>query len=189
MSRLNTGVAARRYSTGAMLFHWIIAIAVIVNWRFVDAAEHAGSKAEAGEIMINHKALGITILVLTLGRLAWRLTHKVPPISSNYATWEKVLARTVHIIFYVLLIGLPLGGWLATSFFGNGVDMWGFFTVPALPIGNSPETGKTIIGLHRTGGEVMLYLIALHTIGALKHTFFNKDGTLWRMLPFGTPKV
>ncbi|WP_336986912.1 cytochrome b [Altererythrobacter aquiaggeris] len=188
MNTLDTSAAARRYSTGAMIFHWVIAVAVIVNWRIAEAAEHAASKAEAGEIMINHKALGITILVLTLARLAWRLTHKVPPLSSSLAGWEKVLARSVHIIFYVLLIGLPIGGWLGVSMFGAGVDMWGLFTVPGLPVGESPETGKAIIGLHKTGGEIMLYLIALHIVGALKHTLFDKDGTLWRMLPFGSPK-
>ncbi len=187
MSSLNTGAAARRYSTGAMLFHWIIAIAVIVNWRIAEAAEHA-SKAEAGAILVNHKALGITILLLTLGRLAWRLTHKVPPMPTNHAHWEKVLARTVHIIFYVLLIGLPIGGWLASSYFGKGVDVWGVFTLPALPVGKDAAIGKAIFGLHGTGGEIFIYLIALHILGALKHTFFNKDGTLWRMLPFGTPK-
>ncbi len=187
MSTINTGAAGSRYSTGAMIFHWVIAIAVIANWRIAEAAEHA-PKADAGAIMLNHKALGITILILTLGRLAWRLTHKVPPISNNHANWEKILARTVHIIFYVLLIGLPIGGWLGVSYFGKGVDVWGIFTLPALPVGEDPAAGKAIFGFHGTGGEIFIYLIALHILGALKHTFFDKDGTLWRMLPFGSPK-
>jgi cytochrome b561 len=88
-----------------------------------------------------------------------------------------------------LLIGLPIGGWLATSYFGRGVDMWGMFTVPAIPVGNSPEMGKSIIGLHYTGGEVLIYLIGLHILGALKHTFWDKDGTLFKMLPFGRAKA
>jgi len=173
-----------RYSTGAMIFHWIIAIAVIVTWRIVETAEHA-SKVDKGYWMDHHKALGITILVLTLGRLIWRLSHPVPPLASTVAKWQKILARSVHIIFYVLLIGLPIGGWLATSYFGRGVDMWGMFTVPAIPVGNSPEMGKSIIGFHHTGGEILIYLIGLHILGALKHTFWDKDGTLFKMLPFG----
>ena len=175
---------ARRYSTGAMIFHWVIAVAVIVNWRIVEAAEHLAD-AEKAPLMANHKALGITILLLTIGRLLWRWTHPVPPLPSGLAQWERTLARTVHVVFYVLLIGLPIGGWLAGSYFGKGVDVFGIFTLPALPLGDNPDAGKTIIGLHKTGGEVFIYLIALHILGALKHTFFDKNGGIFRMLPFG----
>ncbi|WP_128892254.1 cytochrome b [Erythrobacter sp. HKB08] len=174
-----------RYSLGAMAFHWIIAIAVIWNWRIAENAEHAASREAAGAIMADHKALGITILLLTLGRLAWRLTHKVPPLPSTLANWERVLARTVHVIFYVMLIGLPIGGWLASSFYGKGIDMWGLFTWPALPVGENADTGKAIFELHGTGGSILIYLIGLHILGALKHTFFDKAGGIFRMLPFG----
>lgn len=181
---MDTTTSGRRYSVGAMIFHWVIAVAVIVNWRIVEAAEHLGD-AEKAPLMANHKALGITILLLTIGRLLWRWTHPVPPLPSNLANWERVLARTVHVIFYVLLIGLPIGGWLAGSFFGLGVDVFGIFSLPALPVGENPDAGKAIIGFHKTGGEVFIYLIALHILGALKHTFFDKNGGVFRMLPFG----
>lgn len=180
--------ARARYSKGAMLFHWVIAIAVIANWRIAEAAEHAASDVAGSALMGNHKALGITILVLTLARLLWRFGHKAPPLPASMAQWEKLLAKTVHVIFYVLLIGLPLGGWLGTSYFGSSIDFFGLFTVPGLPVGSDPETGKAIIGLHSTGGEIMLYLIALHIVGALKHTFFDKNGGIYRMLPWGNAK-
>ncbi len=183
---VSTGSAQNRYSTGAMVFHWVIAIAVIANWRIAAVAEHA-SETDAAYWMGHHKALGISILALSILRLLWRLAHPVPAMPNSYATWEKMLARTVHFIFYVLLIGLPIGGWLGVSLFGGNVDMWGLFTLPGLPVGEARETGKAIIGLHKTGGEIFIYLIALHIIGALKHTFWNKDGTLFRMLPFGNP--
>ncbi|MBT8427873.1 MAG: cytochrome b, partial [Erythrobacter sp.] len=173
---------ARRYSTGAMIFHWVIAIAVIVNWRLAENAEHAEAIADKIAIFANHKALGILILVLTLGRLAWRWTHPVPPLPSNLARWEATLARTVHIIFYVLLIGLPLGGWMANSLSGREIDMFGIFVIPPLPIGENTEAAKAIFGLHATGGNVFIYLIALHILGALKHTFFDKNGGIFRML-------
>ena len=177
--------ADARYSKVAMLFHWVIAVAVIVNWRFAEAAEHAATKEAAGAIMSNHKALGISILLLTVLRLLWRLGHKPPPFPNTMAGWERALARTVHTIFYVMLIGLPVGGWLASSYFGAGVDVWGIFALPPLPVGASPETGKAIIELHGTGGEALLILIGLHILGGLKHTFFDKSGGIFRMLPFG----
>ena len=176
---------ARRYSIGAMIFHWTIAVAVIWNWRLAENAEHAGSREAAMAIFADHKALGIAILVLSVGRLLWRWTHPVPPLPSDLAGWEKTLARTVHIIFYVLLIGLPLGGWIANSLNGREIDFFGLFTIPALPIGTNEDLGGTIFDLHALGGSIFIYLIALHILGALKHTFFDKNGGIFRMLPFG----
>ena len=175
---------ARRYSYGAMLFHWTIAAAVIANWRIAEAAEHAEGAAK-GTIFADHKALGILILVLTVGRLIWRWTHPVPPLPSDLATWERVLAKTTHTIFYVLLLALPLGAWIANSLTGREIDMFGLFTIPPLPVGSNKELGGTIFELHATGGSIFIYLIGLHILGALKHTFFDRNGGIFRMLPFG----
>ncbi|MDG5748724.1 cytochrome b [Qipengyuania sp. XHP0207] len=174
----------KRYSIGAMIFHWTIAVAVIWNWRLAENAENA-DRAEAMAIFADHKALGIAILVLTIGRLLWRWTHPVPPLPSDLESWEKTLARTVHVIFYILLIGLPLGGWLANSLNGREIDFFGLFTIPALPVGEDKDLGETIFEAHATGGSIFIYLIALHILGALKHTFFDKSGGIFRMLPFG----
>lgn len=89
MATINTPQA--RYSTGAIILHWLIAIAVIVNWRLAEAAEHLEGPAAAA-YMNPHKALGITVLVLTAIRIAWRLMNPPPPMDPNYATWERMLA-------------------------------------------------------------------------------------------------
>ena len=182
---MNDTSGARRYSIGAMIFHWTIAVAVIVNWRLAENAEHAEAMEDKIAIFADHKALGILILLLTIGRLLWRWTHPVLPLPSNLAKWEATLARAVHIIFYILLIGLPLGGWFANSLAGREIDMFGLFTIPALPVGNDSDAASAIFELHATGGSVLIYLIALHILGALKHTFFDKNGGVFRMLPFG----
>ncbi|GAB5347826.1 cytochrome b [Alteriqipengyuania sp. 357] len=173
-----------RYSIGAMIFHWLIAILVIVNWRIAESAEHLQG-AEKGAVFANHKALGMLILALTLGRVAWRFTHPLPRLPQNYATWERTLARATHFLFYVLLIGLPLGGWLASSLVARPIDFFGLFTIPVLPVGMDKELGGTIFDVHKTAGTIMIYLIALHILGALKHTFVDKDLGIFRMLPFG----
>lgn len=181
-------MAQARYSTGAIILHWLIAIAVIVNWRIAEAGEHA-AMPEKMEIMNQHKALGMIILALTVLRLGWRLANRPPALAGTLKTWEAHLARAVHLLFYILLIGLPLGGWLANSAFGQGVSIFGLFTVPALPIASNPDLGERIFGLHAAGGTVMLALIALHIAGALKHQLIDRDGNLYRMLPFGAPKA
>lgn len=179
-----TDQAQSRYSTGAMLFHWIIAILVIVNWRIAEAAEHLEG-AEKAATIAPHKAIGITILVLTVLRLIWRLSHKPPPMSDLIPKWQRVLGKTVHILFYVLLIGLPIGGWLAGSYASSPIDYFGLFTIPTLPVEQDFEAAKSIIGQHAFGGEVLIYLVGLHILGALKHTFIDKVNGIGRMLPFG----
>ena len=176
-----------RYSSGAIVLHWLIAIAVIVNWRIAESAEHLPD-AERAVVMARHMALGMTILLLTLARLAWRLMHKPPELASTLKPWERTFSKAIHIAFYALLIGLPLGGWLASSYYGVGVGVFGLFTVPAMPVSANPDIGEGIFEVHATFGTILLALVGLHILGALKHQFLVKDGNIYRMLPWGTPK-
>ncbi|RYD46229.1 MAG: cytochrome b, partial [Sphingomonadales bacterium] len=155
--------ARRRYSGVAMAFHWAIAILVIMNWQI---AERAGDfqGPMRGEIMGYHKAWGMTILALSLGRLAWRLTHKPPPMPGHYKPWERMLAKTVHVVFYALIIGLPLGAWYASSLAGRPVDFFGLFTIPNLPVGQNKGLAGQIFELHGTGGMILIYLAGLATL-------------------------
>ena len=139
--------------------------------------------------MKNHMSVGLTILVLVLLRLAWRLSHKPPELAASLKPWERASAKIVHAIFYVFLIGMPLAGWLANSFYGVGVGVYGLFTLPVLPVPTNPDIGHGIFEAHATAGTILLILVALHALGSLKHTFIDKDGNLFRMLPWGTPKV
>lgn len=174
-----------KYSGLAMLLHWTIAVLVIVTWRISEAAEDAPSRAAKEEIMANHFALGVVIFALVALRLIWRQVSPPPPMSNAHADWERMLARIVHLAFYALLLVMPIAGWVALSSFGEPIKVFGLFTVPALPVGVDPARGEAIFDLHGTAGITLLVLIALHALGALKHTIFDKDGTLFRMLPFG----
>jgi cytochrome b561 len=122
---------AGRYSAGAMILHWAIAIAVIVNWRLAEAAEHAPHDQHLA-VLGPHMATGMLVLVLTVLRLAWRLVHAQPPWPAGIASWEKVLARIVHFAFYALLLALPLMGWIGTSMQDHPIDFFGWFTIPEL---------------------------------------------------------
>lgn len=180
MASINTAQA--RYSTVAIILHWLIAVLVIVNWRLAEAAEHLEGPA-ADAYMGPHKAIGISVLALTLLRIVWRLAHRPPPLRADMAAWERLLAKTVHALFYILLVAIPVLGWIASSSFGYGVDMFGLFNVPALPVANDPDAGKWVIGLHKAMWTPFMILIVLHILGALKHHFIDKDGELGRMIP------
>lgn len=169
-----------RYSAGAMILHWLTAIAVIANWQLAENADD-----DNGLIGV-HAALGMTILALTLLRILWRLTHKAPS-RAHLKWWERALASTVHTLFYVLLITMPLLGWIGFSAEGYRITLFGA-DLPLLRIGSGEageEIGEEALDLHESLGGLLLVLIALHVLGALKHTVFDRDGTLWKMLPFG----
>jgi cytochrome b561 len=163
---------ALRHSRVVMLLHWLIAISVIVNWRLVEAGEHA-PKAEREALMGNHFALGIVILLLAVLMIGWKLTHRSPPMASHLMSWEVALAKVTHTLFYILLIAMPVLGWVAMSSYGQGIDVFGLFIWPALPIAANPDLAGTIFDI---------------VAGALKHQFIDRDGNLYRMLPFGNPK-
>ena len=177
--------SAARYSGGAILLHWLIAILILLNFAAVWVADGM-PKPEKMQVMANHKAIGLTILALSLLRILWRMTHRAPPFAAEVKRWEAALARTVHTLFYVLIIAIPLTGWAMVSSFGKGkpVSWFGLFDVPALPVSSDRAVGGAFHDLHENLAIAALLLLALHVAGALKHQFFDRDGTLGRMAPF-----
>lgn len=183
-----------RYSAVAMTFHWLIAALIISNVALAWISDEVPRSTAAG-LMAWHKTLGITILILSLARLAWRLTHQAPPLGDHLKAWERWLAHIVHWGFYVLMIGLPLTGWALVSASPlikvYPIDMFGLFHWPAIgPLANLPPAEmkaahETWAEVHHMMAKVIIYgLIPLHILGALKHQILDKDNTLGSMIPF-----
>ena len=187
METIDHGAAASaaRYSRGAIVLHWLIALLIIGNvlgaWLSEDLP-----KPDRAAIMALHKAFGITVLLLTLMRIGWRLTHQPPPMVETLKAWEAALARVTHWLFYILMLALPLTGWAFVSAASQGkpVSMFGLFGMPALPVGFDKATVGTFKDLHDTLGTLIVALFVLHVAGAFKHQFLDRDGTLRRMVPF-----
>ena len=99
-----------------------------------------------------------------------------------------MLGKAVHYAMYTLLLVMPLAGWFAMSSFDSAISVWGLFEVPKLPVPVNEDLGEAIFEIHAIAGTTLLALIAVHILATLKHTFIDKDGTIFRMLPFGTAK-
>ena len=177
--------SAARYSRGAIILHWLTALLIIGNvlgaWLSEDMP-----KPDRAAIMALHKAFGITILLLTLARIAWRLLHKPPPMVETLKAWEAALARVTHWLFYILMLALPLTGWAFVSGASQGkpVSIFGLFNMPALPVSFDKGTVGTFKDMHSILGNLIVALFVLHVLGALKHQFLDRDATLRRMVPF-----
>ena len=177
--------SAARYSRGAIVLHWLIALLIMLNFAAAWVAEDM-PKEDAAVIMGNHKAIGITILVLTLVRIGWKLTHKAPPLVETLKAWEAALAKVTHGLMYLLMLAIPLAGWGLSSSWGKGkpVSMFGLFDVPALPVGSDKPTVGMFHELHEITATLMLVLFVLHVGAALKHHLVDKDSTMRRMVPW-----
>jgi cytochrome b561 len=169
-----------RYSRVAMWFHWIIAVLIITNLALGFFHEGFGRSTGAA-MMFWHKSLGLTVLLLSIGRLLWRLGHKPPPFDPHMARWEVAMARTAHAVFYILMIGLPLSGWLMISTAGRTTDFFGLFPVPPLPGIRSHDAHELLEEVHEYLGWTILALIVLHVAGAAKHHLEGQRHLIGRM--------
>jgi cytochrome b561 len=126
--------------------------------------------------------LGLSVLGLVTLRLAVNLGAPVPRIAPDPPGWQQKLARATHLALYVLMIGLPITGWLVLSAADKPIPFFGF-EMPAL-IGPSKPIASAVKEIHETGATIGYSLVALHAAAALFHHYFVRDNTLRRMLPW-----
>jgi cytochrome b561/polyisoprenoid-binding protein YceI len=185
-----------RYSRIAILLHWLIAAAILfevgLGWR-MDGPRGAQTFA----VYQLHKSVGITILMLTLLRIGWRLTHRAPALSVHLKAWERGLAHFTHFGFYGLMLGLPLTGWLMVSTSKTAVPtiLYGLIPWPHFPgtVGASAALRGTLNNIGDAGHHLLILgtfgLFALHVAGALKHHFFDRGDDFARMMPARRPAL
>lgn len=174
-------VRVERYGVVAISLHWAIALLIVVNIPLGLFSEQIEDELGRSQMWL-HKSLGLTVLLLSLVRLAWRLLHPPPSSPASISRWRLRIARATHVAFYALSIAVPLTGWLRSSatayplsWFGIGVPK---FSVAA----KSFEASLASIS-HEILAWGMLMLIPLHVGAALHHHFVLKDGLLLRMVP------
>lgn len=170
--------SAERYGLVGQALHWLVVLGLIAAWLIAEAAEGE----DAGNPMGLHRSVGITILGLAILRVLWRLLDRRPSWPAGMAAYERAIARATHVAFYALLFALPLTGWLITSAEGEPVVFFGLVVLPPLSIGADEHA---LEDLHETLFNVLVVFAVLHTVGALKHHFWDRDRVLRSMLPRG----
>jgi cytochrome b561 len=176
-----------RYSAVAQSFHWIIAALIVTQFVLAYAADDLPLGAHKLALLARHKSFGMTILMLAILRLLWRLNNRPPALPAGMTPLEQFLARATHIAFYVLLFVMPLTGWIMSSAKNYSVSWFGFFTWPNL-IGKNEGAFELLRTTHHILSYILFAIAVLHILAALKHHFWNKDGVLLRMLPFTKEK-
>jgi len=175
-----------RYTLAQRLLHWLIAVMVLavlaVGLTFM-ALDYRGTVETFGKQATDalykyHKTFGILLLALTILRLVLRLRYPAPPYRPPLTGFERFAASAVHALLYLMLIGIPIGGWIATAAGGYPVQ---FFDL-SLPgfVGKNEALSETLFGLHGAAGLFLLFLILLHLGASIKH-LLKKDGVVHRI--------
>jgi len=178
---------ATRYTTTAILLHWLIAVAVVglVGWGWwmqTIPKTPVGPRVDAFNL---HKSIGMTVLLLMLVRIVWRARHSPPPFAPM-PRWQARLARAVHLLFYVCLIVQPLSGYLGSAFSGYPVRFFGVVLPAWAPKSDALKDAFSVI--HLVNSWVLVGALALHIAGTAKHALLERDGSFRRIWP-RTPRA
>ena len=173
--------SSERYTRTAVVLHWLIAACVFaqitLGWWMIGIPKSPPG-LRAGWFNV-HKSIGITLGLLILARLVWRLAHRPPTLPSFMPKWQRIAAKTNHALLYVCMITMPVTGYLGSSFTKYPIIYWGM----KLPHWgwDAPHLKELMSLVHFTTIIVFMTLIAIHVAAALKHLLVERDGVFQRM--------
>jgi cytochrome b561 len=156
----------------ARSLHWLMAVLLIVQWASGQWDDLLGEPF--------HFSLGVVVLLLALFRLTWRLTHKAPERAGSVTLPDRI-AGLVHVLFYVVMVALPITGIVWRQAREKVIDVFGLFSLPQF-VEPSKALAKQMHDVHEVGATVFLVLLGLHVLGVLKRVLVEKDDTLKRMI-------
>ena len=174
--------APARYGAVAQLLHWVIAVLIAIQFALFWLEDDLPLGSHKLALLARHKSCGMTVLMLAVVRVVWRLTHRPPP-PAGVSVLQHRAAQGAHGALYVLLFAMPLTGWLMSSAKNYSVSWFGLFTWPDL-IGKNVATYKALHLTHEILSDALIVTVALHVAAAVLHHFWNQDDVLMRMLPF-----
>ena len=178
------------YTRTAIVLHWLIAVFAFAQislglWMIGIPKAPPGIRVYWFNL---HKSIGITLGLFILVRLLWRLTHRAPPLPATVPAWQRVAAKTSHVLLYVCMLVMPLSGYLGSSFTKYPIIYWGM----RLPHWGweAPALKELCSQVHLVTVTLFITLIAIHITAALKHLLVSRDGVfqrMWRISPDRSP--
>ena len=169
-----------RYSTPAIVLHWLMALLIFAAFPLGVYMHELPLSPDKLKLYSFHKWIGVTVLLLVAIRLSWRLTHTPPALPDSVAAWQRRTSAIVHGLLYLLMIAIPLSGWLMSSAKGFPTVWFGVLPLPDL-VGKNRELGDLLAGVHKALNFTLLALVILHVGAALKHHFIERQPFLQRM--------
>lgn len=181
-NRAAYGGEPKGYSGFAQALHWLTALLIFailpVAWVM---SEMAKDNPERGFAFMIHKSLGVTIFALVVARLLWRAVNPAPELPGHLARWEARGAKITHVLLYVVLLVMPVSGYITSAAANHPVNFFGLFTLPLLT--ENKELAEVAEDVHGAAQWALYALVALHVLATSWHVCVRRDGALHRMLP------
>ena len=174
---------AIQYTATARWLHWIVAGLIVVQYTLAElaesAAEHNAAMAQLA-LLAQHKSFGITILVLAVIRLVWRWLHRAPTLPAGLPGWQINAAKLGHWGLYLLLLLVPMTGWLMSSASAYSVSWFNLLPLPDL-VGPDEQLTEQLKTIHELLAQILFVIGVIHIAAALKHHLVDRDDVLQRM--------
>ena len=180
-------VLAERYTRTAIALHWLTAALIVANLILGLSMVPLHISPRKLQWYLWHKSIGITVFMLTSLRLAWRAVHPHPQ-QVPMPQWQQRAAIASHVLLYVLLLVIPVSGWLYSSATGVQVVYLGLVPLPDLVAKNRPLADALWL-VHVSLNSLLVAAVCVHAAAALRHHFVDRDAVLSRMLPFLAPRA
>lgn len=168
------------YGSIARGFHWTIAIGVALVL-LIGMCRHLVPHEQKATWMTLHKSLGLTLMLIMILRLIWRWIDPAPKLPHTVPSWQRNMAGLIHGLLYLLIIAMPLTGWIMSTAAGHLPNIWwlGRVALPGIPA--SKPLASLFSDIHTALAWLLGTLIALHVAAALKHHLIDRNGVLQRM--------
>ena len=175
--------SAARYTPTAIALHWLIFVLIAGTFSLAVYMVDLPLSPQKLKYFSWHKWTGVTIFMLALARVAWRLTHGAPAMPADMPAWQQRAAAATHVLLYALIVVIPVTGWLYSSASGVPTVYLGLLQLPDL-VTRDKALGDQLRLVHVGLNYIMLVLIIVHAAAAVKHHWVDRDDVLRRMLPF-----
>jgi len=173
---------SNRYTRTAISLHWLMAILLICLFAVGVYMHELPLSPWKLQVYSWHKWAGVTAFIMVLVRLVWRFTHRPPALPDHMSDSEKMVAHAGHALLYLLMIAIPVTGWLMSSAKGVQTVYFGIVPIPDL-LAKNKELGSLLRDVHEILNLTLAVIVIGHMAAALKHQLMNKDDVLSRMLP------
>ena len=171
-----------KFSFTTRLLHWSIAALLLIQiplaWYMTDLP----LGPDKFEKYALHKSFGMTLFTLAVVRLIWATVSKRPPLPPETKLYEKILAKATQGLLYLIVIVMPISGWVMSSAANVPVTIFGVIALPSLVEPNK-QLMESMEGVHEAQSIALLILVSVHVLAGLKHQFMDRDNVLHSMLP------
>ena len=168
----------------AKSFHWLVALLILAQFVIGKIAEDMALSPAKLDMFVWHKSLGVSVLIIVLLRLAWRLIDHRPATPDDVTGHETRIAAIGHFLLYALMIAVPLSGWWVSD--TSRVPFDAYFTIPMPDLLETDRTAQeTAETVHSVLTNALLAVVGVHVLAALRHHFRLRNDILRRMLPGG----